>query len=348
MRTGLLLSVLLSYIFLGCEKKIATPPSSQGSSSLNFRANVAIVYNGNLVVAGGNSIAQWNKRTEWTSLGSLSPNESISYLAEYNGSLIVGVGNEGAWSSNCLYRWNGSNWTPVTTQLKANPYRGNYPKIAALAVYNGKLIMAGTFDTIDNISANCIAQWDGNSWASMGTGFNLFYQPAAMIVYNGDLIEQDNYGNIKSWNGSTWDSIGVGSLMTVYNGNLLVSDSVIKQWNGSMWSNLGSVKMPIGSSTAFCVYNGNLTIANTYRNIVYPYMPPYWYDEGIQELNGSNWQIIGTSDSYGSAAPSPYEVYSMVSYNGNLVALGYYLVSNGEPTNVDGIASFDGSTWSAL
>ncbi|MFH1748250.1 MAG: hypothetical protein ABIG44_14545, partial [Planctomycetota bacterium] len=76
---------------------------------------------------------------------------------------------------------------------------GDYPYVLALTVYNGELIAGGYFTTAGGVSANCIAKWNGTSWAPLGTGMAEFpgsgFSPAvgALAVYNGALIAVGNF-----------------------------------------------------------------------------------------------------------------------------------------------------------
>ena len=44
--------------------------------------------------------------------------------------------------------------------------------MSALTVYNGELIVGGSFVETGGVPANSIARWDGSNWHAMGSGMN--------------------------------------------------------------------------------------------------------------------------------------------------------------------------------
>src|SRR5205807_4766163 len=58
--------------------------------------------------------------------------------------------------------------------------------IYALAVYDGTLVAGGWFQYAGDNPAHNIAQWNGNRWQPMGSGFNGYVN--ALAVYEGHLI----------------------------------------------------------------------------------------------------------------------------------------------------------------
>ncbi len=89
----------------------------------------------------------------------------------------------------------------------------------AATVYNGKLIVGGYFQVVDDVVANYVASWDGNSWSPQGSGMGgdgPLIQ--TLTVYDGNLIAGGNFdtaggvaaNTIASWNGSSWSPMGSG------------------------------------------------------------------------------------------------------------------------------------------
>lgn len=122
------------------------------------------VYQGELYVGGGfheagglpaSSMARWDG-TSWSEVGGYSgwpqPRDFIVYKNEL---YMGGIGNE-------FMKWDGIGWNTVTVI----PQGGIY----ALAIYNGDLVVAGGFDTINGMPANCIASYDGTNWTTFGLG----------------------------------------------------------------------------------------------------------------------------------------------------------------------------------
>jgi hypothetical protein len=81
-----------------------------------------------------------------------------------------------------IFKWDGSNWS-----IFANVNHNVYDMIE----YNGDLIVTGAFTTINGITVNGIARWDGQSWHPFGTGLALTGQPfgygVSLEVLNTDL-----------------------------------------------------------------------------------------------------------------------------------------------------------------
>lgn len=153
-------------------------------------ANVSIrvleVYNGELyaggffTLAGGNpvnKIAKWNG-TNWLELPGY-PGWPVPYcFAVYNGELyIAGLG----W---LILKWDGFVLDTVGIISGVNA------QIHALAVYKNELIAGGFFDTINGMSANNIAKWDGINWTALGSGTSHLFgngSVEALTVLNSEL-----------------------------------------------------------------------------------------------------------------------------------------------------------------
>ncbi len=181
-------SILGILLFASCSKYTYTPTPTPPPSYYDY-VNQGIVYNGNLVVAGGfnsglfngaHSIAMWDG-SSWQSLGEgvSGPGYSsggkgaqegdgyspVKALAIYNGNLIVAgsFNSAGGVADSSIAQWDGSNWSKVG--------KGFVGTITSLAVYNGKLIAAGSFSQIGNAYVYSVAEWDGTNWSALGSGF---------------------------------------------------------------------------------------------------------------------------------------------------------------------------------
>ncbi|TFH53851.1 MAG: hypothetical protein E4G91_11535, partial [Candidatus Zixiibacteriota bacterium] len=125
--------------------------------------------------------------------------------------------------------------------------------VFASVVYNGSLVVGGSFTIAGRAFANNIASWDGTGWSPLGSGMN--YDVLALTVYNGNLIAGGTSATgIASWDGTAWSPLGSGMnwtvfALTVYNGNLIAgggfitaggtSANHIASWDGTAWSPLG-------------------------------------------------------------------------------------------------------------
>jgi hypothetical protein len=235
------------------------------------RIEALIVYNGQLIVGGWferigaepiGFCARWNGST-WQAMGTLA--DRVRALAIYNGELVAGGLNIVPGSGpDSVARWNGSSWQSLG--------QGPYDDVFALAVHQGYLVAAGTFQTCgppgNTFAANGIARFDGSTWHPVGGGLAENPFVYSLAVFNGDLIAGGSFAfaggstanRIARWNGTSWNAMGSGvsgglefsiPLALLVHNNLLYAAgyfltaggqpaSRIACWNGSSWQPLGS------------------------------------------------------------------------------------------------------------
>lgn len=221
----------------------------QRPSDIQFgEANVSIVYGDSLVVGGGFTragdqpvglIAAWDGEG-WHPIGAgfdtvasvagtcqWAIHPSIFALAEYNGDLIAGGSFQLTATGDtvqCIARWDGTSWQPMGrmgggqgTSSHACPP----PWVHALTVWNGDLIVGGSFQTADGVAAARVARWDGTSWHAMGSGWNT--NPGGSTVWALAVTESNeliaggwaqnqgiplNKWQLTRWNGTDWEQLG--------------------------------------------------------------------------------------------------------------------------------------------
>jgi hypothetical protein len=87
----------------------------------------------------------------------------------------------------------------------------------------GNLYIGGSFTNVGNIFATNIAQWNGSSWSTLGSGINSIVNALAVsgsTLYAGGqfttagAVTNANY--IAQWNGSSWAALGSGMNDWVY------------------------------------------------------------------------------------------------------------------------------------
>lgn len=94
----------------------------------------------------------------------------------------------GGHSVGGIARWNGVEWSrPGNSE---DEWDHEYPKVFALAVYNGRLVAGGEYSERFH---SCIATWDGTSWGTLGTGIGEEDQQPddsvrALAVHDGKLF----------------------------------------------------------------------------------------------------------------------------------------------------------------
>jgi hypothetical protein len=266
-------------------------------------------------------------------------------LVVYNNELYAGEqsGNGG----HGLKKFNGTTWSDL------GAINGT---VNALAVYNGNLIVGGSFTLAGGLDMSNIAQWDGVTWSDVSGGPNSIV--SALTVYNGDLIvggyftmvENMNANHIAKWNNNGgWAPLGSGinsqvMALTTYNNKLIAggffttagggSASHIAQWDGSGWFSLGSginnIVYGLASGNGKLYAGGLFSSAGGISA------------QGIASWDGELWSNLGTGCSGGLY---PY-VFSITVHGTDVYSAGLYTIAGGQTCN--GIAKWNGTSWSPL
>ncbi len=259
----------------------------------------------------------------------------------YNNELYAG--EQSGSGGHGLKKFDGTNW---------NDLGGINGTVNALVVYNGNLIVGGSFSVAGGVSVLNIAQWDGSTWSDVGGGPDNIV--SALTVYNGNLIvggyfttvEGLNANYIAKYSGtSSWQTLGSGMggsqgqvmALNTWNGHLIaggffttaggLSVNHIAQWDGSSWqavgSGLNSIVYGLGA------YNNNLVAGGLFTGCV-------------AQWDGSAWSVLGNGCGGGFY---PY-VFAFASYGNDLYIGGLYTTAGGQTVN--GISRWDGTSYHAL
>ncbi|MBZ0151406.1 MAG: hypothetical protein K8J09_07725 [Planctomycetes bacterium] len=137
--------------------------------------NGEVVAGGNFTAAGGvvaNNIARWNGTT-WSPLGA-GVGSSVNALAVLpNGDLIAGghFDTAGVLPASRVARWDGTDWHPLGAGMSTTfPPSIYYDVESLLALPDGDLLAAGSFDVADGAIVNGITRWNGASWEPVAGG----------------------------------------------------------------------------------------------------------------------------------------------------------------------------------
>jgi hypothetical protein len=189
---------------------------------------------------------------------------------------------------------------------------------------NGIIYVGGSFGQLTksdgtSLTVNNIAKWDGTQWSALGSGLT-------NIVFS---IVIDSNDNIYAG----------GSFTTLADGTTV---NYIAKWDGTQWSALGSglngsVKyLAIDSNDhiyacGYFTYAGDTTVNN------------------IAKWDGTQWSSLG-SVIFSNTSYSLI-MNSIVSNGNNIYVAGAFsqlTKSDGTTIDVNGIAKWDGTEWSAL
>ena len=332
--------------------------------SLAVDNNGDLVAGGSFVTANGtvtNGIARWNGAT-WQGyglgLGHLTSSQhSVHALAIMpNGDVIAGGDFELADGLlvNNVARFDGVAWVALGIGLPT--------EVLGLAVRTtGQLVAAGEF-VLGGESG--LASWNGSAWVGELSGTDYAISAVAAGA-SGELLigGWQDAGQSSSASSSFVARVSAAGVVTTLggpfpfdlsgfqkphallelaNGEVMVGGYLLRTLSsdlGGISRFDGSAWQPIGKGLGRqleCVAelpNGDVVVGG-------------WIRGGIAVQTASGWQPLGGGVS--NASPSQYEVVFdlVVMPNGDLLASGSFTSAGGVPVN--GIARWDGTSWSAL
>lgn len=266
--------------------------------------------------------------------------------------------NSAVTAAGIVQRAPGGAWSALGTGLTGGT-SGQARDILTLP--SGAMIVVGDFTDAGGSGADYIAQWNGASWAVVGsatalnaTALRVRAAPNGTTIYvvggftnaGGDA----NADRIAQWDGSSWSAMGTGAGATmralavgpdgtVYAGGDAtniggVGANYIAKWNGSAWSVLGSgtaldaAVSGLGfGSDGYLYVSGGFTAANGVANTA-----------GIARWDGSAWSSVGNMT--GAANDL------LAGLDGALYAVGSITAVGG--VTVQNVARWNGASWSAL
>ncbi len=332
----------------------------------------AVLVNGTTVFAGGhftgagpnadaNFVAMWNG-TSWGPLTEFQAyglsNAVFALAMDASGNLYAGgtFTNSGVNGDiNKVAVWDGTIWYPMNTGLNGD--------VLDITVYNNKVYAGGNFtDAGGNASADYLSMWNGSNWVAVGSGVNAsvsaFWVDSGVLYIGGSFTDaggNTNADNIATWNGTTWGAFGSGlnsfvNVIYVNGANVYAGGNFthagttdaggdkIAMWDGA-WHNLGT-----GSGLPDDVYaimpNGsNTIIGGLFENA--------W---GIPDAD-----FIATWDNASLKALGPRTgdcctglITNAIAIIGSNIYIGGVFGDTWGPTNMDYLAMWNGSSWSAL
>lgn len=275
----------------------------------------------------------------------------VTAVGNWNGTLVAG----GTLSpTNHVVAWDGSQWAPVATNIKAGT-------LGALTIFRGELIATGRSNSVEGLRLtdnriSPVMVLRGGQWEPLGP-----VQPGVgrdLIEYGGDLIlggSDSQRPMVRRWDGSQWISMTPSDWsgteirrFTVFDGRLIAvgrvrlasatQNAIALVWNGTSWDRLGAEQGPEGYSVAVhddalwvtCSTGGGLT-AGLYRwdrRAWTKYLPPgvTFMGFGSPSCPLVSWDgdlvVCGASVTSSVAAPSATATRSVLRItNGRLQSL---------------------------
>ena len=304
--------LFLAFIFILLPFTVFSQSWNALGSGTNGTIKTAVVFNGQLVVAGsfstpGVNIARWNG-SSWNSLG-IGINGTVNALTIFNNELIAAGSFTSAGGVNVsnIARWNGTNWSSVGL--------GVNDTVFALTVYSSALRAGGKFTTAGGINCNRVSYWNGTSWTPMpttgpnGTNNTVY----ALTVFGSDLI--------------------IGGIFTSV-GNNISANRIVRYTagTGGYFTAMG-LGVDNNSVLSLGVYNSQLYVGGNFSTIGGITV------NNIARWNGSNWNTVLTGTS------GPVKSFTL---SGSNLIIGGTFVNAGTTNNVNNIASWNGTVFSAL
>ena len=311
-------------------------------SGTNGKVHAAVVFNGQLIVAGefttpGLNIARWNG-TSWSSLGS-GINGAVFGLTVFNNQLVaVGAFNN---VGNNVATWNGTTWSSFGL--------GTNDTVYATTVYNNTLRIGGKFTTAGGISCNRVAFWNGTQWGSMGTPNGVNNTVFALTVFGADLIIGGQFtsaGNLATSNrivryntNGTYTNMGSGVdnnqvlSLTVFQNQLYVGGTFstiggvnvnnLARWTGANWNTVGTGTN--GAVRAFTTQGTNLIVGGTFTSI----------GNSVASWNGTTFTALGSGITGGAATVKGLTVWSNI-----LIAAGDFTTAGVTDVPASNVAGY--------
>jgi hypothetical protein len=270
--------------------------------------------------ANAHYLARWNGAS-WSGLGSGVANQIQALAVLANGDVVAGGQlqflNPATGHPDYITHWNGTSWSPMGSGVN------NSVRVLAIGA-DGALEVGGMFTSAGGTDAFAIASWDGTNWSALGTGTELDGGDSGFVfaittMPNGDVV--------------------AGGAFAIAGG---IQTGPIARWDGVAWSALGTgVTGASGPGAVYAVAvlpNGDLIAGGEFAQA--GDAPA----SNIARWNGTSWSALGDGI---SAGPSDASVNALlVMPNGDLIVGGWFTSAGG--VNANGIARWDGSSWSAL
>jgi len=306
-----------------------------------------------------------NPTWQWSAIGE-GVNDRVLALLEYDGQLVVAgfFDSAGGIAANNIAVWDGTTWSTLGSGMNG--------EVCALTIHEGQLIAGGLFTTAGGVPASNLAAWDGSSWTELEGGTN--GKVYALSSYTAGTSDELFVGGSFTQTGSTptqnlsilndhvWGTFGTDTFKEpIY---VLTSDSIYTYLGGHIKSLINipvngiaiyaGIGIPIlddgvriddtvGTVYAIACHDGKVYFGGLFDEIGGVPARNIGWNTGFVPNSWGVWDSCGSGTS-GGPVTSP--VHALSSFNGNLIAGGYFGSAGG--ITASKIASWNGTTWSAL
>jgi hypothetical protein len=288
-------------------------------------------------------------------------------------------------TANSVAVWDGTTWQAVGSGIGELDWEGKFVpegEVYALATDGTTLYAGGEFLIAGDVTANSLAQWDGNSWSALGGGVTMtdgnghpqFGSVRALAVNGGTLYAGgwfDKAGgnaanHIAQWQNNSWHPLGVGVRAeqfagepqvralavvdnTLYVGGRFVGAGnqnidLLAQWANNSWTEVG-----MGIANDDYDYVNVLTPGrqgDLYMGGAFRIVGDQRVDN-IAQWHNDGWRTLGSgllSIEYGDSPANPYAIAT--DEQGHIFVGGEFAVAGG--VRLSNLAMWDGSRWVAI
>jgi len=293
------------------------------------------------------NVAMWDG-DKWNMLGT-------SVGAASDPVLTINKLSSGLYAGNTtgVYKWSGTTWTNLGTIAGTI---GNSLYVTDIDEdINGNLYVIGSFISINGVTVNGIAHWDGATWHALGTGVDITSvttHPECLATIGSTVYIAGSFTSVSGvaanmvakWDGVSWSAVGSGLSGTglplcmiskgddIYVGGYFTSSGTtplnnIAKWDGTTWSALGSGFGGTVNDIKF--YGNDLYACGGFLNSGSTAM------KNVARWNGTSWISVGNTLNISTYAMTFSPAMSMVGGSSNVLA----------NLNFNNAALFKNNTW---
>lgn len=217
---------------------------------------------GDFTSAGGmaaNHIATYDSGSDgpWITDVDFSPgvDGDVRSIVVSGSNVYVGgeFANSGTTALSCIASYNTG--TQVWSALGSG-ISGTNKTVYAISLSGSNIYAGGVFDHAGGVSANNIAQWNGNSWSALGSGITYSGNTPvvdAIAVRNNHVYTSGwfntagsvSVSNIAHWDGAGWSALGSGvnseALSTIISGNYIYTGGSFTEAGGSSANHIARI-----------------------------------------------------------------------------------------------------------